>query len=75
MIDIHRLIFIEPFMVLIIGLGLIKLFDKKNWLTLGLISLLILAQLVFTISDLNLREVSRYHKYFDNNFLGEIGRQ
>ena len=48
---------------------------KKQKLILAMCLITVLIQLIFTFSDISLREDIRYHKYYGKNILDNLGNQ
>jgi len=76
MVDLNRLIIFMPVVTLIISYGFIKLYEQgkdKEKAFLILTLFLVTFQLLVTLSDINLRERSRFIKYHSQDY--EIGNQ
>lgn len=71
LVDLNRLVLFKPVIILITGLGLIKLGGKRRLLYLTII--LVLFQLGVTIFDINHREYLRYERYLGIGF--DLGKQ
>lgn len=75
-VDLNRLVLLEPVIVFVISFGLIKFIEnqEKRYRVLLLVTiLLVVAQFLVTISDIDLREYPRYMRYFGGRL--EIGEQ
>lgn len=65
-ISLNRLILFEPILIFIIVLGFEQLYRRRNYLSKILLSfclVIILFQFFVTLSDINLREYSRFERY------------
>ncbi|MCL4415383.1 MAG: hypothetical protein M1365_01585 [Actinobacteria bacterium] len=68
-VDLNRLILFEPIIIFMIIYGLERLNDKKNKINiviLVLCSVLLITQLIVTVSDINFREYPRFKRYYEN---------
>lgn len=66
-VDLNRLILFEPIIIFIIVFGLEQLYEKRNYLNRIIIFILltiILFQFLVTLNDINLREYSRFERYY-----------
>lgn len=77
LVDLNRLVLIEPVIIFIISFGIIELWksnrNKIKYMLLGTTLLLIAFQSVSVISDISIREHQRYVRYYDKNL--ELGKQ
>lgn len=71
LVDLNRLILLEPVIILVISFGLIKLAKHKNKfykIILFLSMILVFVQFLVTVFDINQREYPRYERYFGERF-------
>lgn len=72
MVSLNRLILFSPVLFLIISYGLLEIYKNRKKIVfknlLILTSILVIFQLLVTISDIKLRENSRFESYFGNNY-------
>lgn len=74
MVDLNRLFIFSPVIIFVISYGLMKLYEQRKRTSFFLILTLILVifQLVVTISDIQFKEKDRYIKYFGQDY--EVGK-
>lgn len=76
-VDLNRLFILMPVIVLVITFGLVLLYEQRNKkkiaIFLAITILLVIFQIIVTISDIQIREKDRFIRYYGQNY--EIGKQ